>query len=77
MAKTETVVFAVRVPKSLHLYLSRIAKMMGLKPSELGRLIFEYFLIAYTLGEWTKPLSKLRKELSDFLESNQKKKRRI
>lgn len=75
MPKSKSKVLRIRVSDQMYKFLSNTVKEMNkfgnpqLTLSDLIRSIMEYFLISYTIGEWNKPLSQLRKEFKSYLAS--------
>jgi hypothetical protein len=75
MPKPKTKVIATRVGEPMYNFLGQIVKEMNqtnnsnLTRGDLLRLIIEYFFMAYSLGDFKKPLPELRKEFKDWLNS--------
>lgn len=85
MPRERTVIIKFRCPKRIAKFLENLTvevrKHTGYNPREftishLLRMITEYFFMAYTLGQWKKPLPELRKEFMSFLRGFKKPKRR-
>jgi len=75
--KVKTKVIAIRIPEPMYQWIIDLSRDMSSKnhrvtPSNLVRLMIEYFLMAYSLGEFKKPLTQVRKEFLDFLSSFEK-----
>ena len=73
MVKMKTRVISVRLPEPIYELIIQLSMQMSsdykTTPSNLVRMMIEYFLMAYSLGELKKPLVEVRKEFVEYLKS--------
>lgn len=73
MPKQKSRVISVRINENLYNFLRDVSKEMSstkqLTINDLLKSIIEYFFLAYSLGDFKKPLPQLRSEFRKFLKS--------
>lgn len=79
MVKNRTRVISVRLPEPIYNLITQLSMQMSsdykTSPSNLVRMMIEYFLMSYTLGEYKKPMVQIRKEFITYLKSITKKRK--
>jgi len=75
--KPKTIVVGVRLPETEYQFLRDIANEMSkeyeVTVSQLAKMMIDYFIMAFSLGELKTPLKTLRRRFADLLQKVTKK----
>jgi len=79
MPKRNTKIVSMRVSVALYDLLASVTRELNklantknvsdrLSVGDTARMMVQYFVMMYTLGQWSKPLNEVRKQFVEFLE---------